>query len=174
MNFIQQAYKGANDFWRYFIGFFILLFGWQFIGIIPLLITAVFHSKDTATFMKAAQTNFMNLGINSNLYLVLMLLTFAAGLGTLFIIVKGIHKRSITSLITSRSTIDWKRFFFAFGLWFFITILMLVFGYFSDPENFTWNFKPVPFLILVLVSFVLMPIQTSFEELLFNFCLQRQ
>jgi hypothetical protein len=46
---------------------------------------------------------------------------------------------------------------------------MLAIGYFtSDPETFTWNFKPIPFIILVLISFLLFPLQTTFEELLFR------
>ncbi len=168
MNFIQQPYKGQNDFWRYILGFIVILLGWQLFGALPLLATAVMHSKDMTEFRQAGASNFMHLGINSNLFLALMLFMFVIGLAALFFTVKVIHKRSITSLITSRKKIDWKRFFFSFGLWFLISIAMLTVGYFLEPENFTWNFKPVPFFILVIISFLFMPIQTSFEELLFR------
>lgn len=36
------------------------------------------------------------------------------------------------------------------------------------PENFTWNFNAAPFFILVAISFIFIPFQTSFEELLFR------
>ena len=168
MNFIQQAYKGKNDFWRYLLSFFTIVIGWQLIGAIPLFITAVLHSKDINEFMEAAQHNFLTLGINANLFLFLMLLTFAIGLVFLLISIKYIHKRSITSLFTSRKKIDWKRFFFSFSLWFIFSVITLIIGYYSSPENYTWNFKLIPFFILVAISFIFMPLQTSFEELLFR------
>ncbi len=168
MNFIQQAYKGKNDFWRYILSFISILLGWQLIGAIPFLITAVVHSKNTAEFMKAAQDNFLSLGINANLYLFVMILTFAIGLVFLFLSVKYIHKRNYTTLITSRNKIDWKRFFFAFAIWFAFSLITIIIGYFMSPGDFTWNFKPIPFLILVLISFAFLPLQTSFEELFFR------
>ena len=72
MNFIQQAYKGKNDAWRYLVSFFVITIGWQLIGAIPLFVTAVLHSKDINEFMEAAQSNFMTLGINPNLFLFMM------------------------------------------------------------------------------------------------------
>ena len=35
-------------------------------------------------------------------------------------------------------------------------------------EDFSFNFKPIPFLILVLISIVFIPLQTSFEEYFFR------
>jgi membrane protease YdiL (CAAX protease family) len=40
--------------------------------------------------------------------------------------------------------------------------------YLAHPEDFVNNFKLVPFVILVFVSLVFIPFQTSFEELLFR------
>ncbi len=37
-----------------------------------------------------------------------------------------------------------------------------------SPENYTWNFKPIPFFTLLFVSFVFLPFQTSAEELIFR------
>jgi len=168
MNFIQQAYNGKNEFWRYILSFIVILIGWQFIGAIPLLVVAVMHSKDMNDFMESAQNNFLDSGINSNLFLFLMILTFAIGLVFLFISIKYIHKRSKTSLITRRTKIDWNRFFYSFSIWFLFSVVTLAIGYFMEPETFTWNFKPIPFLILVIISFTMLPLQTSFEELFFR------
>lgn len=168
MNFIQQAYKGRNEWWKYLVTFLIVIFGWQLIGSIPLLVAAVMHSKDTAEFTKAAENAFMGLGINSSLYLFLLILTFAFGLLSLLISVKYIHKRSITSLVTSREKIDWGRFWVGFATWGMIALIMIVIGILMAPENYTWNFKPVPFFTLVAVALLFLPLQTSFEELLFR------
>jgi len=168
MNYIQQAYKGLNHWWRYLVTILLVILGWQLVGAIPLLLVAITHSKDMTEFAAAAQENFMNLGIDSNLFLVLMILMFVFGLIFLFIGIKSIHKRKVKTLITSRKNIDWKRVFFAFGLWFSIGVIMLVVSYYGNTETLVWNFKPLPFLVLVLISFLFLPLQTSFEELLFR------
>lgn len=168
MNFIQQAYKGLNDWWRYLLTIILVIIGWQLIGAIPLLITAVLHSEDTTELMNAAQDMFMSLGIDSNLFLFMMILMFVFGLLFLMIGVKSIHKRKFKTVVTSRTKIDWKRVFFAFFLWFFIGVVMLAVAYAGAADELVWNFKPMPFLILVLISFLFLPLQTSFEELLFR------
>ncbi|WP_233860943.1 CPBP family intramembrane glutamic endopeptidase [Tenacibaculum piscium] len=168
MNFIQQAYKGKNDWFYYLASIFLVIFGWQFIGIMPLALVAALHSKDFDVFSKAANESFMSLGINKNLFLFLMILMFAIGLLFLFLAVKFIHKRAIKTIITSRKTIDWSRFWFGFMTWGILAVSITFLGIFLTPENYTWNFKPVPFFTLVAVSFLFLPLQTSFEELLFR------
>ncbi|HIP47913.1 MAG TPA: CPBP family intramembrane metalloprotease [Lutibacter sp.] len=168
MNYIQQAFKGKNEWWRYLLMILLIFFGWQIIGIIPISVVAIMHSSDMIAFQNAAVDSFMNLGINANLYLFSMIMMFAIGLFFIFLGIKSIHKRSITSLLTSRKELDWKRVFFAFGIWFAISMLVLSVDYFSAPENYEWNFNLVPFLILVAISFFLLPLQTSFEEVLFR------
>ncbi|MBE7629633.1 CPBP family intramembrane glutamic endopeptidase [Tenacibaculum piscium] len=168
MNFIQQAYKGKNDWFYYLASIFLVIFGWQFIGIMPLVLVAALHSKDFDAFSKAANESFMSLGINKNLFLFLMILMFAIGLLFLFLAVKFIHKRAIKTIITSRKTIDWSRFWFGFMTWGILAVSITFLGIFLTPENYTWNFKPVPFFTLVAVSFLFLPLQTSFEELLFR------
>ena len=37
-----------------------------------------------------------------------------------------------------------------------------------SPQDYEWNFKPIPFLVLLLISIVLIPIQTTVEELIFR------
>ncbi|MBT8316307.1 MAG: CPBP family intramembrane metalloprotease [Lutibacter sp.] len=168
MKFIQQAYKGENEWWAYLVTIFILFFGWQFLGVIPLVGTAFFYAKDTSEFITSANDNFTTLGIDSNLYLLLVIFTFLAGLLSLFFGIKQIHKRKIITLITSRDRVDWNRVFFAFLIWAVIGVLMITAGYFMSPEDFIWNFKPLPFFLLVIISFLFLPIQTSMEEILFR------
>ncbi len=168
MNFIQQAYKGKNEWWRYLFSIVLIFFGWQMIGVVPLLVVAITHSSSFSEMERAAADNFMSLDINANLYLFSMIMMFAIGLLFVFVAIRQIHKRSVRSLLTSREKLDWKRVFFAFGIWLVISIIILAIDYFGNPEVFVWNFKLVPFLILSLISLFLLPFQTSFEEVLFR------
>ena len=168
MNFIQQAYKGENQWYLYLLVIFIVLFGWQFIGVIPLAVTAILHSESTSEFLRAADDSFMSLGINKNMFLFMMVVMFAVGLVSLFLGVKYIHKRAIKTVITSRNKIDWNRFWFGFFVWGILSVLVVSSEILLASENYTWNFKPLPFFTLMIVSFLFLPIQTSFEELLFR------
>ncbi len=168
MNFIEQAYKGKNEWWRYLLTVVVVFIGWQLLGVIPIFMVAFNQSDDMFQLIESSQNAFADLGINSNLYLFAILLMFVFGLMALLFSVKQIHMRSITSLITSRKQIDWNRIFFGFGLWFLISIGFLFIDYLMAPDNFVYNFKPIPFAILVVVAFVFIPLQTSFEELLFR------
>ncbi len=168
MNYIQQAFKGKNDWYFYLLTIFLVLFGWQIIGILPITVAAFMNTSDMGDFAKAAENSFLGIGIDSNLYLFLMILMFIFGLLALIIGVKYIHQRKFTTLVTSRVKIDWKRFWFAFITWAIVAIVITAVGIAISPENYTWNFKPVPFFTLIIISFLFLPFQTSFEELLFR------
>lgn len=168
MKFIQQAFKGNNEWTAYLLTLMLLFFGWQFVGIIPLTLVAYIYAGDMETLMLAANTNFADLGIDANLYLLLVIATFLFGLLSLFLGIKFIHKRKIKTLITSREKLDWGRVFYAFSVWAIVGLFMVAIGYFMAPEDYVWNFKTIPFFILLLISFLFLPIQTSMEELLFR------
>jgi hypothetical protein len=165
MNYIQQAFKGNNEWYHWVFTIILVFIGWQIIGVIPLVIAAFAHVENLAEFANAAADNFMSLGMNKNLFLFLMLFMFTVGLVFLIIAVKFIHKRSITSLVTSRKKIDWKRFWFAFLTWGILVVVLSLIGIYLDPENYTFNFNAKPFFILVAISMLFIPLQTSLEEL---------
>lgn len=168
MNYIEQAYKGKNEWWRYLLAILTIFLGWQFLGVIPLFLVALNESDDLGELIISSESAFGDLGIDSNLYLFVMLLTFVFGLIFLLFAVKSIHLRSIKSLITSRDKVDWNRVFFGFGFWFLLSVLSLAIDYSISPEHYIYNFKPESFMILVVIALVFMPLQTSFEELLFR------
>ena len=168
MNYIQQAFKGNNEWYHWIFTIILVFIGWQILGVIPLVMTAFAFTENMTEFAHAAANNFMTLGINKNLFLFLMLFMFAVGLVFLLIGIKYIHKRTVTSLVTSRKKIDWKRFLFGFLSWGILVLVLSVIGIYLAPENYTFNFNAKPFFILVAISIVFIPLQTSLEELLFR------
>lgn len=106
--------------------------------------------------------------IGVNLTFVALVGPLAFGLLIVLFWVKFVQGQSITSLTTSRQKIDWKRVFFSFFLWGSITTLLILGLYFTQPENFVWNFNPEKFFIFLVLAVVLVPMQTSFEEYLFR------
>ena len=168
MNFLQTGYKGKNESWMYVIMFFIIFLG-SMIGQIPITIKAFFASgKDMQKFAESGQNSFADLGINSNLYLFLILLSFIIPLLFFIPLVRRIHKKKIRWIVTSRKKIDWSRFFFGVFIWGSITFLFLGSDILLSPEKYVWNFKPIPFFTLCFVAIIFIPLQTSLEELLFR------
>lgn len=168
--YIEQAYKSLHEGWRYIVGFLIIfVIGWQFLGAIPLMVGAIVKAENMNEFMESSESMFVPLFKDDlNLLLVLMLFTFIGGLVALILVVKYLHKQRFIELVTSRKKIDWSRVFFAFSIWAIFAIVSTVIGYYLAPEELLWNFNLMPFLGLLLISLLLLPLQTSFEELLFR------
>jgi membrane protease YdiL (CAAX protease family) len=168
MNYIQQGYKGKSDWVYWLITILVVFFGWQILGGIPLLAVAFAYSENLEAFTTAGLNNFMSLGIDKNLFLFLMIFTFVVGFVFLFFSIKIIHKRTFTSLVTSRKNIDWKRFWVGFLTWGILVVVLTLIGILIEPEIYTYNFNAKPFFILVAISIIMLPLQTSLEELLFR------
>lgn len=166
--FIEMVFKGQNDWWRYLATLFLVFLGWQFIGVIPLFVFSYMKAENVQDWIESAENAFLGLGIDSNLYLLLIIFSFIGGLVFLLLGVRTVHHRPLKSLVSSRKAIDWNRVLFGFGFWFLISILLITLDYLTHPEDFMNNFELLPFVILVVVSFVFIPFQTSFEELLFR------
>ncbi|MEO2128867.1 MAG: CPBP family intramembrane glutamic endopeptidase [Christiangramia sp.] len=162
--FIKQVYQYQHDFWRYLIGVIAVVAG-IIIGQIPLTIAIFLKYKGKIFGMEETE---MMQGFDSNYSLFLMLLTFVGGLIALFLIVKYLHQQPIKALTTSRPKIDWSRFWFAFVLVSIFIVVTTIGDYYSNPQDYEWNFRLMPFLILCAVGIVLVPLQTSFEEYFFR------
>ena len=81
--------------------------------------------------------------------------------------IKWIHRRPIVSVFTKRNRFDWGRVFLSFFLVFIILLITTCIQiYFS--EDIIWNLEWERFIPLVIISFVMIPFQTTLEELLFR------
>jgi len=162
--FIEQAYKGNNKWWR------VLLTALLTSGVFVANFIMYFFS--TKEQLQAAYDLMKD--IPNNLSLIINLIPFVFLLGLLFLLVYVLNNRSILSLTTSRSKVDYKRIFFSFGLIVFISIAGFLVSYFGDNSNIVWNFKPVNFFILLIISLFLFPFQIGLEEYLFRGYLMQQ
>jgi hypothetical protein len=152
----------------YLLGSFIIIVV-NFIGQIPLFIAfaSSMISNSDKIDSSANPMELLNI-IPPNMRLFLILFPFAFSFIGVWFVVKKIHEQTMTSIITARKKIDFNRILFAFGLWALITFGMLLFSYSTSPENYVWNFKPIPFLFMFLIAIIFIPLQTSLEEVVFR------
>lgn len=161
MNYIQQAYKGENKLWMFILTTFLVS------GIfIANLIFFLFFGDGIDVVEE--QKKLLEWIPSKNFWLAVNLVPFAFLLGLLFLLVKYLHNRSLLSLTTTRSKVDWKRTFFAFSLIVAFTLVSFAIAYFIDPSNVVLQFDPVKFSILLIVSVILFPLQIGLEEYLFR------
>ena len=106
--------------------------------------------------------------LEPNTTLFLILLSFVFAFFAIKLVVRNFHKQTLLAVTTSREKVDWKRVFFSFGIWSVFTVVSTLIMYYSSPESFVVNFKPIPFLILAIIGILLIPIQTSTEEYVFR------
>ncbi|HET8753443.1 MAG TPA: CPBP family intramembrane glutamic endopeptidase [Salinimicrobium sp.] len=163
--FIQQAFNAEHSWWRYALGIFLVVIA-TLVGQLPLT-AAIFIEVGIEEAATLTEESIYGI-LDSNLFLFLMLLTFAAGLLALFFVIKFLHEQPILEATTSRPKMDWGRFFFGFGLIAIFSIVVTIIDYFSNPDDYLLNFELVPFLILVVVAVIMIPLQTSFEEYMFR------
>jgi hypothetical protein len=168
MNFLQLGFKGKNEWWKYALMVIILVIG-TVIGQIPIAFAALSAvGGDLDKFQKSGESNFADAGIDSNLYLFLMLLGFIVAFALFFVALKGMHKKKLKWVITSRETVDWKRIFFGVIVWGIIVVASMSLDLVINPESYQWNFQPTQFFILCIVAITCIPLQTTLEEVLFR------
>lgn len=164
MKYLEQVKTKNNSFIGYLKGSLIFVFS-HFLGQIPLSLYLIYQSPNFEDYL---DHNELLSSMPSNTILFLILLPFAVTLPFIKIVITKIHKQSFTSLFCSRNRVDFKRIIFSFLLWGGISILMILINYIVSPEDYEWNFKLIPFLVLFFMGIVLIPIQTSVEEFLFR------
>ncbi len=171
--FFRKAFNGFNDWWRYVIALIAIILGYT-VGQIPLFLalsrSSDENSESTGNTLNqfADEPNFEVFGINSNMGFALLLIMFVAALTAFFFAFKPLHQREFKTLITPKSRMNWSKIFFAFFTWLGLALLMEAVAYFISPEYYSISFKFNMFIPLVILSVLLLPVQTSMEELIFR------
>lgn len=89
-------------------------------------------------------------------------------LAGVFIAVKLIHYRPFTTLITTKSKIQWSRFWIGFFVYGSLVSLGTLIDYFISPETYSITFDASKFWIALPLILIMTPIQTTTEELVFR------
>jgi len=154
-DFIKNAKKGTNSWWAYLLTILSIVLG-LFIGgyIVGLLLP----------YLKSAlPKNDFGKGIG---LFILIAITFSCGLIAFMLAFKQFHKRPILSLLGVQSKFNTSLYLKGFIVW---TLLILTSSFIVDFnvfQNFISSFKTSNFLLLTVVGFLSIGIQSFFEEIL--------
>ena len=154
--FFQPAALGRNNFWRYLV-----------------VNLAVIAASIGASILAALGALLIEGSLNLNQWseltvLVAGMLPFPAALVTLALGHHFLHQRPFRVLLTPFRRIAWGRLLISGGLWFALAGISDLLLSIMQPGNYSWSFEPRRFIPYALLSLLLIPIQTSTEELLFR------
>jgi membrane protease YdiL (CAAX protease family) len=165
---LERALRGPNQWWKYLVIIIGSFLAANTVGCTPLLAVAIVRYIQGYSVLLDPANISGSLHVSTNTALVLMLFPFIIGLVAVSIMLKPLHERSIQETINGRNRIRWGRFFSGFTVWMLLSLIYCATEYFRDPSNFRWQFQPATFFPLVLVSLLLIPLQTTYEELIFR------
>lgn len=169
MQHLERALDGQNQFWKYLVMVIAVLIGAQLVGAIPLGVVIAYNGLSKgARFDPNNITDFSAYGISSTLGLALLVIPFMLSLIAMALLLNPLHKRSLAETINGTRNVRWSRALFAAGVWFSLMVIYLLIAYCTDPGNFQFRFNLSSFIPLVMVSVLLIPFQSGFEEVLFR------
>lgn len=169
MKHLERAFQGKNGIGRYIALLLITFIGGSIVGSIPLATVMIIKSFASGSFdaiSSNSATDFAAYGISNNFGLILLLFSFIAVFFFFFGLIKPLHGRTLNETINGRNYIRWNRIWTGIIVWGVLLLVSFIVSFIASPENFEFQFNPSAFIGLVLIIILLMPFQTSVEEIL--------
>jgi hypothetical protein len=135
---------------------------WFVVGSLPILLLALYAGPNVnlTTILAGGGPS----GIDPVVVLVATFLTFVPLFLTTLFAVKVIHRRPVRTLITAAPRIRWSRLAASLGVWLAISAAVSVVEELLYPGRYVLTFQAGPFFAALVPMLILVPIQTSAEE----------
>ncbi|MFN7035744.1 MAG: DUF2207 family protein [Bellilinea sp.] len=154
--YLQAAQQGRNEVWRYLVVVFaviVVTFTVQIAATIPFFI--IEGTTDIFQFSPLSM-------------LILTMLPFPFAALTLLAGVAFFHRRPVKTLFRPVGAFQWRRLLLSGLVWFGLSAGADLVLAQLQPGNYVWNFNFLEFAPYFLLAVLLIPLQTSTEELLFR------
>jgi len=154
--YLEAARAGKNGFLRYLLVTILVVAAMLLVSTVLLL----------AAFLIEGTQRLDDLSLNSTLIVSMLPFLFAA-----LVLLGGVmlfHRRSPRSLTHPAGPFRWSSLFVSAGAWLLLAAISDVVVYLVDPGRYSWNFDPAQFFPFLVLALVLVPIQTTAEELFFR------
>jgi membrane protease YdiL (CAAX protease family) len=165
-NYLEVARTGKNDWWRYLISFPGILFSWFFFGAIPVVVLILYVSADGNPSTNFSAAGFS--GVPVLLEFSANMLTFVPFIAATLLAVRFIHARSLRTLVTGEAHIRRRRILAGAGAWLVIAALIAFVESLLYPGRYVLTFHATTLAVYAAAALILIPIQTSAEELFFR------
>ncbi len=162
--YLEAARQGRTSLLSFAAGVLVIVFFWQFLGAVPLsiylvLTTALGPNEPSLDALFAARP------LPAFLLLMVAFLFFMLGL---WLALRLVHGRPLRSLVSADGSLRWRRMAQGAGAWLVLAALQSLVEALLHPARYVWAFDPPRFFAFLLPILLLIPIQSSAEELLFR------
>ncbi len=164
--YMELARLGKNNWWRRVLAVGLMLFMWQVIGALPSAIVLVWSALRGQ--FRAGSTGVGLPGVDTLASFVALMLASVFFFAGILLAMRFIHQRPLLTLVTPAQSVAWGRLIQGFGVWFGLAALMSLVEALVYPGRYTWTPDMGRFLPFVFLALILIPIQTSAEELFFR------
>ncbi len=154
--YLEAARQGNNQIWRYLLVVLAVVFvtlAVQVVAVIPFIL--IEQTTDINQFSPLS-------------WLLLALIPFPFAATTVLAGVRWLHGRPVKTLFRPEGQFDWGKLFLSAALWFGLTALSDVVLSILQPGNYRWTFDPLQSLPYFVIALLLIPLQTSTEEIFFR------
>lgn len=161
MRHLERACYGNNNIWFYIL-IIVLTFAFQTFLTLALSAIYVLVNGDILFF----SFDVLVQKVDSNLVLLLLMVPMAGSLFFMLLLIKLIHGRSFAEVVNGSKEVRWKRVGVGFGVWFGLLVIVTGAQLLIDPDQLLFQFDLASFIPLFFISVLLIPLQTTFEEVL--------
>lgn len=171
MYHLESSFSGRNTLWRYVVMFAAVLLASNTIGAIPLLVAMYFRSASdpgVTAEISANPNDLSALGLGQDFGFFAMLFPFFIGLLAFALLVKPLNGRSMKTIMNGTSSFRWNRLLISALVYGILSALYFFIYLKADPSNFRLNNTTSTLIPLILISFLCIPFQAAFEEVVFR------
>jgi uncharacterized protein len=162
-SFLGLGRTGRSSPWLYLLGTVVLgVFGLG-LSLIPMLIA--FHLAFVLGFTTSTGLEALTGSGDKLVDFAATFAMFPVMLVGLFIVVRAVHGRPFLSVITASAAIRWRRVAFGSAAWVAIAAVFAGGDLLQNPGLYRFAFEPGRWLVLAALALLLVPIQTTAEEL---------
>ena len=172
--YLDIARTGKTDWWRYLIAAPAILAAWIGFGMLPILALLIYVSMDgdPATTLLASGRF---AGVHPLVEFSATMLSFIPLFAAVLLAMPILHKRPPRTLVTA-GRISWRTLFYGMAGWFGLAIVISAVEAALFPGRYQFAYAAgglsgpalAQFVLLLGLSLVLIPLQTSAEELVFR------
>ncbi|MCG8582896.1 MAG: CPBP family intramembrane metalloprotease [Bacteroidales bacterium] len=169
MKHLESALSNNKEWFSYFLMLVIIPVVAQIPVALPyLIIRGVTSLPDGGDESLSIIMNPANYGIDSTIGLGLIILPFIFMLVAFMVVFRPLHGRSFKTVINGTTVIRWRRILIGFAVCFVVLLFFLVVDYYLNIKKYEMRLNWKALIPLAVVSFVLIPFQAFYEEIVFR------
>jgi len=166
--FLDAARLGRNDWWRYALTVVVVLFATLVVGSVPQVAGLLYVMLDGSGATTFDPLTGAFVGLNPTLSFSLLLFPFILWFASLLLAVAVIHRRHPRTLVTPGPRIRWGRLLAGGSVWVVLVSGMSLLEAVLFPGRYAFTPNLAALLPFTLAAVILIPLQTSAEELFFR------